>query len=164
MKRSKNKFEIIDDVLYITTKSGTVILADVSDYDKLSKYSWCICKTGYAVANINGKVTKLHRYLLDLSDPHKLVDHKNHDILDNRRSNIRICTCEENARNKGGGNAVHGIRKTPFGKYQVRITFKRKEIHIGNYDTYDEAVKARYAAEDKYHGEYAYHRNKEVQK
>lgn len=158
--KSKNQFEVKGDVLYITTRKGEVILADVSDYEKLSSHSWCISKTGYPVATIKGKTTKLHRYLLDLENPDVIVDHKNHDILDNRRSNIRICTHGDNARNKGGGNKIHGIRKSRAGTYTVRITYNRKEIYLGTFKTYDEAVTARYEAEDKYHGEFAYHRSK----
>lgn len=161
--KSKNHFEIKGNVLYITTRKGEVILADATDYEKLSSHSWCISRTGYPVSNINGKTTKLHRYLLNLNDPKVVVDHKNHDTLDNRRSNIRICTQRENARNKGGKD-VHGVRKTPCGNYAVQIMFNRKHIYIGTYKTYDEAVQARYEAEDKYHGEFAYHRSKEMTK
>jgi predicted transcriptional regulator len=58
MRKSTNKFEIVGDILKITAANGTLILADANEYDLLRKYSWCISRTGYAVANINYKVVK----------------------------------------------------------------------------------------------------------
>lgn len=158
-RKRTNQYLVEGNSLRIITSKGDVILADAEDYNKLSKYSWCISKTGYPVANINGKVTKMHRYLFGMTNPQIVADHINHNPLDNRKTNLRICTMAENSRNKGGGYAIHGIRKTKHGKYSVRIMFQRKEYHIGNFPTYEEAVRARYEAEDKYHGEFGYHRS-----
>lgn len=155
-----NSYVCKGDVLYITTAKGEVILADSSDLEELSKHSWCISKTGYPVARVNGKVMKLHRYLLKLDDPKKVVDHINHNPLDNRRSNMRVCTSQENSRNKGGGHPIHGIRLMKSGKYQVRIMFQRKEYRIGYFTNLEDAIKARFEAEDRFHGEFAYHRSK----
>lgn len=149
------------DLLIVTTKKGEKILADIEDAEKLKKYSWCISKTGYAVANINHKVMKLHRYLLGLEDAGVVVDHKNHNKLDNRKYNLRLCTAWENSKNQQGnkGRALPvGIRLTPFGKFSARITHNRKEHFLGNYDTLEEAVCARKKAEDKYCGDFALHK------
>ena len=40
--------------------------------------------------------------------------------------------------------------------WRARIHFKRKEILLGYYTNFDDAVKARKEAEEKYYGEYAY--------
>lgn len=154
-----NTYEIDGDVLTITTSNGKEILADAEDYDRLSQHSWCISKTGYAVANIHGKVAKLHRFLLNLEDKNQLVDHINHNTLDNRRKNLRICTPSQNAKNASPvhGKGHLGIRQTRSGKYSVRISCDRKQMHIGTYDTLEEAKQARIEAERKYHGEYGYH-------
>lgn len=55
--------------------------------------------TFYAHATINKKTTRMHRLILGASAS-ELVDHENRDGLDNRRSNIRKCTSQENSRNK----------------------------------------------------------------
>lgn len=157
-RKRTNTYEIDGDTLYIKTKNGQTITADASDFETLSKHSWCISKTGYAVANINHKTVKLHRLLLGLENPRTLADHINHNRLDNRRSNLRICTPQENARNKGG-KVIRGIRKTPNGKYSARIVFERKEIYLGRFGTLDEAIQARHEAENKYHGEFAFHKS-----
>lgn len=161
-RKSTNSFSITNDgILVITLKNGFNYYADAEDREMLEKYSWCRAKSGYAVANINGKVTKMQRYLLGVTDPHILVDHKNRFINDNRKENLRVCTRAENARNKSVSKNCKtghiGIRITKEGKYNVRITMDRKEIHIGNYETLDEAIKAREDAEDRYHKEFASH-------
>lgn len=155
-------YETIEDSIVITTKKGIKILADIKDEAAVKRYSWCISKTGYAVANINGKVVKMHRYLLGAEWEGKMVDHKNHNTLDNRRNNLRICSCQENARNKSvtkNCSSGHlGIRVTAAGTYQARITHCRKEIQLGTYKTLGEAIKARNEAEDRYHGEFGNHK------
>lgn len=154
-----NTYEINGDVLIITTAKGEIILADAEEYDRLSQHSWCVSKTGYAVATIHRRVVKLHRFLLNLTDKGQLIDHINHNTLDNRKRNLRICTSSQNAKNTSPvhGEGHLGIRRTRFGKYNVRITCDRKQMHIGNYDTLEEAIQARIEAERKYHGEYGYH-------
>lgn len=160
-RKRTNKYETKDDILIITTAKGIKILADISDYDLLSKHSWCISKTGYPVANINKKVIKLHRYLLHGLCEGKIVDHINGNVLDNRRNNLRICksnsdnarNCRLSKNNKSGYSGVSMIKKT--GKYRARIVVDRKEINLGHFDLYEDAVKARIAAEKKYYGDYA---------
>lgn len=138
---------------------GNEIIIDKEDFDKVSKYTWCISKTGYAVANINGKVTKLHRYILDLKNSNQIVDHINRDKLDNRKNNLRFCSQKENSRNcslsKNNTSGHVGIDKTKFGKYRARITVNRQEIRLGNYDTIEEAIDKRKQAELLYFGEFA---------
>lgn len=120
-------------------------------------------KTGYAVARIEGKVVKMHRFIMGVTDASVIVDHKNKDTHDNRKCNLRACSCADNARNKSvskGCKSGHlGIRRTKDGRFNVRITKDRKEIHVGNYTTIEDAIRARENAEIKYHGEFASHRN-----
>lgn len=155
------KYEVSGDVLVITTKNGIELLADAEDLELLNKYSWCVSKTGYPVANIMNKVTKMHRYILGIKDSSIIVDHKNRNPLDNRKANLRICTITDNARNKSVSKKCKsghiGIRITKHGRYNVRITANRKEIHIGNFKTLEEAIIARNNAENIYHGEYGSH-------
>ncbi len=161
-RKSTNLFKTEGSVLSITTKKGDVILADAEDREKLEKYSWCISKTGYAVANIGKKVVKMHRFILGVTDTQKVVDHKNNNTHDNRKCNLRICTAKENSMNQSGNKGRTlpvGIRQTPNGKYTARIMVDRKMIHIGTYSTLNEAVFAREQAENKYNGEFANHKN-----
>jgi hypothetical protein len=159
-RKSKNSFETDGNVLTIKTQNGDVILADADEYPRLSKYSWCLSKTGYAVANIGYKVTKMHRYILaEQMQPGLVVDHMNGNPLDNRKINLRICTQAENAKNlcvkKTNKLGVKGVRLTKYGRYNARIVVDRQEIHLGNCLTVEEAVSIRIAAEEKHYGKFA---------
>lgn len=154
MRKNTNRYE-----MKIITKKGKEILIDAEDFEKVKRHSWCISKTGYPVANINGKVTKLHRYLLELTDSKVIVDHINRNTLDNRKSNLRFCTALENTRNttvsKNNKTGHLGISLTPQGKYRARIMVNRKEIRLGNYSKLEDAIRARKQAEKKYFKEFA---------
>ena len=158
-RQSTNTFVQIGDTLKITTAKGEIILADCGDIDLLKRHSWCISKTGYAVANISGRTIKMHRLLLGDKCRDRLVDHKNGDPRDNRRSNLRVCDASENARNvkasKNNPTGVSGVSIDSNGKYRSRITVAGKEVRLGTFDTLAEASDARRAAEAEYYGEFA---------
>lgn len=149
-----------DYSIQIKTSKGQKIIIDPDDFEKCAKYSWCISKTGYAVANIRGKVTKMHRYILGIKDPNIVIDHINRNPLDNRKENLRLCTPRENSRNtsvsKNNKTKCLGIsivKKT--GKYRARIMVNGKEINLGRYDNIEDAKKVRKEAEMKYFKEFA---------
>lgn len=158
-KRTSTVVDNGDGSATVTTAKGQIILIDASDRAVAERYSWCVSKTGYAVANTGNRVVKMHRYILGVNDPEEIIDHINGNRLDNRRKNLRRCTAKENSRNlklKVTNNSGYaGIRETEHGTYNVRITFQRKEIHIGNYKSYEEAVNARKEAERRFYGEFA---------
>lgn len=158
---STSNFEIIGDVLQITTSKGDVILADAAEADILRSLSWSVSKTGYAVAYCNGKIQKMHRIILgeQLSDGDD-VDHINRKKLDNRRQNIRVCKRAENLRNSGErrNNSGHtGITVMKNGSYRASIALDGEQIHLGVYKTLEEAIQAREDGESAYHGSYARH-------
>lgn len=156
-RENTNSFVVCDDVLKIYTHNGDLIYADSEDLNLLKKHSWCISKTGYAVARIGEKTIKMHRLLMNvIENTEAVVDHKDGNKLNNRKNNLRVCSQAENSRNKRVRNiyGVSGIRKTECGFYNVRITVNRKGVHIGNFKSLNEAIEARKRAEAKYHGEF----------
>lgn len=150
-----------DSYVVIKTNKGQKIYIDTEDFEKCKKYTWCVSKTGYAVANIKGKVTKMHRYILDERNPKKIIDHINRNKLDNRKENLRYCTQKENSRNtsksKNNRTGFIGISFTcgKGKKYRVRIMVDGKEINLGRYNDIDEAIKARKEGELKYFKEFS---------
>jgi hypothetical protein len=163
--RRTNSIILKDDYTVIVTANGDKVLVDNPVVPKVIKPSWCISKTGYVVANINHKVVKMHRLILNCSE-NKVVDHINGNRLDNRISNLRICSAKNNSRNKGIGknnsSGVPGVSKLPNGKWRVRIMVDRKEIALGRYESFNEAVQVRKQAEIKYFGEYSRTISREV--
>ncbi len=154
-----NTYDEQGDVTIVTVKDGRTFLIDTDDLLDVQRYSWCFNKQGYPVAHTADKIIRLSRYLLNVQDDNLVVDHINGNPADNRRSNLRICTAKENSRNTGvsknNKSGYLGIRITPNKRYEARICVNRKSIHIGTYDTLDEALSARCEAEIDYFGEYA---------
>ncbi|MGW6257635.1 HNH endonuclease [Streptomyces sp. NPDC055085] len=77
--------------------------------------------------------------------PGHLIDHINRDRLDNRRSNLRFLTFSESNMNRTLNKCSKygvGVRKYR-GRYNARVKRNRVEIHLGTFDTPEEAHEAR---------------------
>lgn len=118
---------------------GLYILIDDEDYDKVSKYEWHY-SSGYAVNSFNLRV---HRLIMN--PPHNLViDHINHNRLDNRRSNLKICTQFENSQNKCHAKATYGnvYSNKNVTKWYACNMIDGKKVQSKYYDTFEEADNA----------------------
>jgi hypothetical protein len=84
------------------------------------------------------KEISLHRFLMGAC-PGTLVDHKNGDTLDNRRStNLRLCTNSQNVANSrpyaGKRTAeLRGVYQQKNGLYRAQISYQNKKIALGEY-------------------------------
>ncbi len=130
--------------------SGFCTLVDDEDYEDLVRYHWFLHFAGYASRKgfKDGKHYNLylHRYLTGVHKGSQ-VDHINQDKLDNRKSNLRICSRAQNnvhhklyANNRSGFHGVYAIYQ---GKWCAAIKKDQKRIHIGVFDTKEEAARAR---------------------
>ncbi|MCK5172329.1 MAG: HNH endonuclease [Planctomycetes bacterium] len=101
----------------------------------------------------------MHRMIIN--PPNEMViDHIDHNGLNNRRSNLRICTSLQNARNRRPSKQkkikYKGVSSTKAGKkFQANITINQKQTIIGYYKTELQAAKAYDKMAKKYHKEYA---------
>lgn len=90
----------------------------------------------------------------------EVVDHINGDSLDNKKSNLRICTQQENSKNGRKTNRIVGIsfiknyNGTDKSKWTARICHNYKTIYLGYYNTAEEALLARLKKEQELCGEY----------
>ena len=130
-------------------------LIDLEDIDKVKSYKWCLSH-GYAF-NKKNNIT-LHRFIMDCPED-MVVDHINHNRLDNRKCNLRICTQQQNCMNrKFMSNNTSGCIGVSWdkskNKWTSQIMLNNKYIYLGCYDTKEEAIKARKQAEIDLFGEY----------
>lgn len=138
----------------IKTRKNQEIYVDDEDYDLVNQFIWRTDAAGYAVTSLHNKETKkchimkMHKLIMgNIGDFH--IDHKNHDKLDNRRSNIRKCTPHENYMNKkhrlGSVHPYKGVRyRFKYGKWKWYARCRRNDKHrySGGYDTIEEAALA----------------------
>ena len=145
-------------------------IVDPEDYERLNKYKWYAMKgvnTFYAGRTIRtGKnkkrfCIKMHREIIN--PPHPLVvDHINHNGLDNRKANLRPATHAQNRLNrpyikpKASLSKYNGVswRKNRK-KWQVQIRFNGKNKTIGYFHNETKAAKAYDEAARLHHGDFA---------
>lgn len=70
-------------------KLGGIVLVSEEDYENIGRYKWHKNAHGYVQTSINGKNTAMHRFIMKPNN-NEIVDHINHNKLDNRRENLRI--------------------------------------------------------------------------
>lgn len=129
------------DFRRIVLNRGRFAMVDAEDYDRLARYKWyCIGSQGYLYAKRceGNRMIKMHR---DIVKPPAgfYVDHKNHNTLDNRKSNLRICTPAQNLFNQipseKGTSRYKGVHWSGDKKrWAAVIGFKKKQIFIGYFD------------------------------
>jgi len=146
---------------------GKWTLLDVKDYYRLRIFKWIVYGNGtnlYAIRHqlIEPNKTKtvyMHREIMN-PPADLVVDHRNCDGLDNRRTNLRFATHAQNTRNrrkkKNGSSQFLGVY---FNKekstWDSQLMHNGKKIWVGRFKTEIDAARAYDAAARKYHGEFA---------
>ena len=153
MKKNKhNEFIIHDDFAEIIIKHKNSIVKvkiDLEDVDKVREIgSWhaLFDKTlqvpSYYICHRkqNHKCYKLHRYIMDCPEGME-VDHINHDTLDNRKSNLKICTRWENQQNlRSKVTTQTGVYYRNRDNCWVSNITKNKKRYSKQFKTIEEAV------------------------
>lgn len=115
--------------------------------------------SGYRHITIGQTKYRAHRiaWLLCHRDwPARQVDHINGDKLDNRIANLRLASCSQNQqnratdkRNKSGFTGVSWDRGTQ--KWRAKICIDRRQVHLGVFDTPEQAAEAYAKAKAELH-------------
>ena len=119
---------------------GGVSLVDIADYEAVSAFPWRLNSKGYVMYSYveDGKRHEVYLHRLIMKPIRgQVVDHLDHDKLNNRRSNLRCCTVQENLRNRRRfSNNECGFKGVTAwrGKWLARIYVDDQAIRLGVYD------------------------------
>lgn len=167
--KKENKIVVEGDIaiIYPTNydKVKRVITIDKEDINKIKNYTWYLhydkASNSYRPRSCcQSSNEKIYLYwLLTEYNPVKtkcVVDHKNHNPLDNRKINLRIVTRQNNNRNTIAKNFSWS---KVMNKYEVTLTIDYKCLHLGFFDSMLQAHIYACDMRKKFFGEYAWDYN-----
>lgn len=156
-------WEIKDNYATITFGiPGITFVLDRDDFDMYGDSKAYISRypSGgkYLRIKNNGKLEFFHRVVMKAKYG-QVVDHINGNELDNRKSNLRLATRQQNSWNHKLSVAnISGVSGVGFDKrssrWYAQIGYSSHRYSLGYFDTKDEAITARKQAEERYFGEF----------
>jgi len=146
--------------LEIALSRGLVALVDDADVQRiLAAAPWHAYPSGdtfYARHSITpSRQITLHAFLTGWA----FVDHVNRDGLDNRRENLRPATNSQNQMNarmhSNNTSGFKGVQRCGRLTWKAHIKLDSRRLHLGTFDTPQEAAHAYDEAAAHYFGEFA---------
>jgi hypothetical protein len=158
----ENKYDLSGEYgIGWTTNTNKEFYFDLEDYEKIKSYTWIedMAAQNYHSLRARKKGTNKNIKMSDLLG-YKNYDHKNRNPFDNRKSNFRLATAQENARNRSlsprNTSGVAGICwAEDCQKWVAFIGMDGKNKKIGRFINKEDAIRARLRAEKEYFGEFA---------
>lgn len=157
----------------ITLTNGAKAIVDGEDFDFLSQWAWGPSKVRstsrlYAIRFDAARkcAVSMHRTLIQVPDGMQ-IDHIDNDGLNNRRSNLRVCTHGQNVMNRGAlpkhsqfASRFKGVFPREYGKdrgWRVQIFSHGKVYRIpGQFKNEEDAARAYDKLALQHHGEFAH--------
>lgn len=154
-----------NEPVQIPLSQGYFAIIDIGDYGLISQFKWCVSKRKqyiYASRHVKNPISKtifMHRIILDAPSG-LVVDHINHNGLDNRRSNLRLCTYAQNGQNRLASiTNKSGYKGVSWDKdnliWQVTIKFNGHLYKVGTFPTAESAARAYDSKAVEFFGEFA---------
>lgn len=159
--KKENSYEFINDCVLING-IAKIDIEDLDKVDKLNRY-WYKNKSGYVLATYFDVDIFLHRFIMGLPNRYDnetklIVDHINGDRSDNRKSNMRIITknqnpinCKTYSNNTSGTKGVCWNKK--LGKWNAYLHINGKRFYLGVYENIEDAIKIRKKYEETHFGD-----------
>jgi len=167
---ARQRFERNKTMKQIQLTQNKVAIVDDEDFEWLNQWKWSAYKSHniwYAIrseltTNKNRTIIRMHREILGLKLGDKLEsDHINHNGLDNRRCNLRICNRFQNQHNrqpqKNCSSSYKGVYwNKEYRKWQIQIQVNGKRKNLGRFNSEIEAARVYDEAARGYYGEFAF--------
>lgn len=142
-----------DDYKLIPLSQGKYTMVDNEDFEKLKDFNWSIINKVYVE---NREFGQIHRYIMNAPD-NMLVDHKDGNPLNNRRSNLRLANHQQNMWNSKGRVGLKGVTlRKDTNRWSASITKDGVSYILGCFATEEEAGRAYDAKAKELFGEFAY--------
>ena len=149
------------EVRRIPLSKGLFATVDAADYEELSQYRWQASRVGrqvYAIRTENGRTVSMHRQIMK---PPKgmVVHHMDHNGVNNRQSNLCVCTSAENQacrKPRGGSSRFVGVSRTKTGKWQAGVSRLGEFFYLGLFADEVEAAHVRDRKAVEFWGKCAY--------
>lgn len=148
-----------DQIVRVALACSRYTVVELQDLNDVLQFPWC-CRNGYVVRNIGSNPQKsefLHRRLMQAPKGQQ-VDHRNCDTLDNRRSNLRICSPSENRQNvnrrANNTSGYKGVVKLG-NRWIAQIRCDGRKHYLGCFESPEGAARAYDAAAKQLHGKFA---------
>ncbi|NVM41930.1 HNH endonuclease [Ochrobactrum intermedium] len=154
--------EIARDLLEYDPKTGRLWWKEYRNGNCLAGTEAGWTEKGRRRVEIDHKIYLVHRvaYFLHTGEqPPHFLDHKDGDAMNNSFANLRVATRRQNNRNKGVySNNTTGSKGVTYcaesGKYRARAGLNGRKVHLGRYDTIEEASKAYEEFTKRAYGDY----------
>jgi hypothetical protein len=155
--------EKLKEILHYDPETGLFTwLKPTSNRVKAGAVCSTVARIGYVIIGVMGKRQYAHRlaWLYMTGEwPSDQVDHANCDKTDNGWSNLRIAGKSRNMQNIGiRSNNSSGFTGVGYhkqtGRWRAFVVSAGKMVHVGLFDTIEEAARAREAAAVERYGEF----------
>ena len=145
--KNTNEYKIINSSITHLIVKGSIFIIDTDDILKLKDYVWCHSSGGYLNNIKNNKSILLHRLIMNCPKD-KIIDHKNRDVKDNRKQNLRITDYSMNGYNKTCVLNTSGTVGVSYSNrdnnWRAEISYKKLNIKINKcFKNKNDAIKAR---------------------
>ena len=157
-----NQYDLTGEVGVGYTSNGERFIFDKEDFEIIKDFCWFVNNLGYVVTRdrITSKIISFHRLVMHPKNKDELVDHINRDRLNNCKSNLRVCSHDDNMKNrsihKNNTSGILGVTwNEPRKKWEVQIRINGRCTYIGLFTSKAEAIRVRIKAEIEFYKEYA---------
>jgi hypothetical protein len=165
------RFRFGQNIRIIPLTKFKFVIVDSEDFDRISKFTWYArfsSRSWYAVrCKRRGESGNILVWMHNMIVPPPrglMVDHANHNGLDNRKTNLRLATWAQNMQNRrrskvGCTSKYKGVIHRNFHNrrklWYAYINANRRRIHLGCYMTELEAALEYDRAAVRFHGQFA---------